>query len=575
MATDFTTLTTNKATDLAALPADRLATLKTNRAFYDGEHWQEGAAWVGPWPIVPEGATAAQAKAVHQMHVEIRRGQVTVNAIKECVDREATGTVGIEPRWSFTADGLDAPVPADATAEQRTALEAERQRVQARIDRANSLATSWWDRVGAHERLTELATKLLYGAAPDALASLRLYVPAAMLEDERGDNGATTGRKVLKVASVEDALAKIHLEVLDGDEGRVVEDPDTLAEIGIKPTQRGEERVAEVTYLDPASNRTVIQTIRATARPGTTLDLGGRLTMITVSRAAFVTEQVRQNQRALNFAAFVIRRNNETAGFLQDTILNAHIPGHYEGEGDKRRYVADPIERGPLALNAFRGFELKDGEGRTTGLTSPSIDHREPIDPTPSIKAKGEHYADILGACSQRHVLMSGDAVASGESRIQARGEHVKSLRLTQAPVQRAGRWMLETVLLFADALANGGNKTALLDGLRAIFSCYLDAGPVSSAERAENLSEMQEGALSRTTAIERNGVVDVDAELQRIDADRNGSLDAELKRAQIYAAWIGGGVGEAAAARRAGLTDAEIKLLTTAQTDVPPKVTQ
>jgi hypothetical protein len=580
---DVLNLTLQQATDLVAYPADRLAILKVNRAFYTGDHWQQGVAWVGPWPMVPEGATVGQMRAVRVMHTEIERGLVTVNAIKEVVEREATGTIGIEPRWSFGPDGIDPSAevqPGQGTTPAKSPLQQKAERVMA-------LVTPWWDKVGAHEQLLSLATRLVYGASPRAEASLRLYIPLAMLEDQTvtATDGTQTTQKVLRVGSIEEALDKIHLEVLDADEGRVIVDPDTLADIGIKPTKRqNDEEVVEVTFLEPSANpanngtqnakRTVIQTIRAQGKPSVTLDMGGRLPMLTVSRAAFITEQMRQSQKALNFSASVIRRNNETAGFLQDTIVNAHIPGHYEGEGEKRKYVADPIERGPLALNAFRGLEVRNQQGEVTGYTTPAIDHRQPVDPTPAIKSKNEHYADVLGEASQRHVLMSDDATASGRSREQARGEHVKSLRRTESPINRAGRWLIETVVAFAGALANGGGRTDLLDGLRVTFQCYLDPGPLSPEERAQNLSEQQGGALSLTTLIERNGTVDVDAELARMRAERSEALGQELKRAQVYAAWVTAGVGEQEAARRAGLSEAEIQKLTTSQTDRTPATT-
>ena len=326
--------------------------------------------------------------------------------------------------------------------------------------------------------------------------------------------------------------------------------------------------MVEMTYLDPSA-KTVIATIRATSRPTAAFDLQGRLTMFSVTRKPFITEQVRQAQRALNFDASMVKRNVETAGFLQDTILNADLPGHYEHKGEPtERYVLDPVERGPLALNSFRGYAIKDEDGRTTGMTTPVIDHRAPVDPTPTIKAKSEHYSDIMGGFNQRHVLIAGDAQASGVARIQAKADHLSELRITQAPIEQLGRWMIETVVLLANALANPTEANTILDGLRATFSCVLDAGPVDPTERLENLNEMKAGALSRTTTIERNGTVDVDAELARIRGEPNAGLDAEVSRAAIYGAWIKNDVGEAFAAKRAGLSADEAKELLAARTD-------
>lgn len=79
---------------------------------------------------------------------------------------------------------------------------------------------------------------------------------------------------------------------------------------------------------------------------------------------------------------------------------------------------------------------------------------------------------------------------------------------------------------------------------------------------------------MSLTTMIERNGVVDVDMELERIKAERTEALGVELQRAAVYAAWVNAGVGEPEAARRAGLSEAEIQKLVTAPTDRTPAMT-
>lgn len=576
MPIDFTTLDVQEGKKRVALDGDSLTVLQTNREFYNGNHWQNRAGWIGPWQIIPERADERTARKVTWLQHELVKGFVSINAIKEGVDRDVAGTVGIEPRWGFSPTEIE--LPANAEPNSPVAQEANA-RAMARAKTVEDIATRWWDRHGGHGHLQDIARRLLYGAGPAAEASGRFYIPSAMLQDVTDSNGVK--RKVLNVSSIDDAINVIHFETLDADQGRVVRDPDTLAEIGIKPTKRGEEEVLEVTYLAPAPTsdarrKTVLATIYPTKRPSASFDLDGRLVMRTVSRKAFITEQIRQSQRALNFAASMVKRNVETSGFLQDTLLNGELPGHEEGEGENKKWVLDGIERGPLAYNAMRGIPIRgnpDNPDVVTGYTTAEIDHREPVDPTPTIKAKQEHYADILGGFNQKHVLISGDAVASGESRVQARADHVSELRITQAPVESFGRWMVETAVLLANALVIASSATpeapnAIIDGLRATFSCFLDAGPVDAAERAQTLAEMKEGALSKTTTIERNGIVDVDAELARIGTEPTAGLDAEVKRAEIYAAWIKGGVGEVFAAKRAGLTQKEIDELTAAQTD-------
>lgn len=569
---DLTTARPSQLKELAKLPEDRQEVLRQNRDFYEGDHWQNQKQWGGPWPKVPEGATREKADVVVRFQQEIARTQVTVNAIKEVVDRESGAAVGIEPTWSFGPTVVAPVTPIDPNAPPVDPAIAQRATEQsARAKSLNDDLTVWWDEKGVHQHLQKLADRLLYGASDvkgQAEAGIRLFIPAAMLENEIDNDGKATGRRVLRVADRRDALSKIHVETFDADQGRVVQDRETLAPIGVKATTIGDEEVVELAYLD-ANRKTVLATVRndPTKTVSRAFDLGGRLTMISITRAEFLTEQVRQNQRALNFAAFVIRRNNETAGFAENTVLNAEIPGHFEGEGDQRKFVPDPIRRGPTSFNAYRGIPIYNEQDQIVGYTTPSIDHRNPVDPSPTIKGKAEHYSDILGAVSQRHILLS-DVVASAPSREKAIGEHIKSVRKTVAAIQRAGRAVIEAAAAFADALTSESGTSTVLEGLRATFTCTIDIGPVTADVRAQNLAELSAGALSLESAIEQNGHVDVDAELARIRSQGSQGLDAELKRAQIFGAWVNAGVGEREAGKRAGLTPEEVDALITSPTD-------
>jgi hypothetical protein len=575
MTIDFTKLESRDAIKLVELSPDRKTLLDENRRVYNGDHWRDGLGWVGPWPAVPEQATASQQRVIEFLRKTIRTEFISINATKEGVDRNESGTVGIEPRWGFTPTTIE--LPENATPGSPAAKAAE-DKANARARDLETRVTGWWDKKSGHAICQDVARRLLYGIEPVAEVTGYLYIPSSFLVAEKQPDGST--KKVLRIRSLEDAFDKIHFEALDADQGRVVRDPETLAEIGVKPTKRGDQGEAtavEVTYLEPGDAprpKTVVQTINGDSRPSISLDLGGRLTMITVRRQAFVTPQVRQSQKALNFAATMVKRNEETSGFLQDTLINADLPGQEIGEGAKKRFVADPMPRGPLALVNLKGYEIFDKDGNAIGLTTPSIDHRSPVDPTPTIKGKREHYADIMGEFKQRHVLIAGDAVASGESRIQARADHTAELRLTQAPIELFGRWLVETVALYANALwqLSRGDASAntILDGLRATFTCYLDAGPVDYNERAQNLAEMEAGVLSRQSTIEANGIVDVDAEIARINSEPSAGLDAETKRATIYGLWIKAGIGSAAAAKRAGLSPEEARALLEDQTDPP-----
>ena len=127
------------------------------------------------------------------------------------------------------------------------------------------------------------------------------------------------------------------------------------------------------------------------------------------------------------------------------------------------------------------------------------------------------HYLTILDEVSQLHTVLSGDAVVSGKSREQARAEYVISLADTRPEAESALRFLLETPLAMAEALA--GTPGALTSLVRIDVECRLDTGPIDPAERAANEASIGK-TISQPTAMSRNGVDDIDAELIRMRED-------------------------------------------------------
>jgi hypothetical protein len=602
--------TIEKAKAAIALPSGFEVDLKLNRRLYYGDHWLDGIGWKGPWPMLQEGATSEEAAGVQEMWAEIMRGFTPRNAIAECIERHDTGVVGIEPTWTWTPDGVKVrtprqlrtpaiaqvpppqpkpvPVPLDPNADPNappppppapkpvptpTPEDAASAALVAKVETLNGLLTTWWDEHNCADLFQQYVRSLLYGR----VATFRIHIaPSALVPEmatKADGTSVATGRKLLNIKDVEDALSKIHVEVIDADGGRVVRDRNTLADVGVRLAKRGDTVIAHVTYLDELQ-RTTIAVVDQTSGAGTagspqqpaariSFDLGGRLLMHTSVREAFVTEQVRQNQYALNYANTVIQRNLTTAGFLETTYTNVHLEGEWKTIRGRRRLIPDPILRGPTVTNSLQGTKTEDAQGGET-IATPGVHDRQPVDPAPTIAAKREAYADILHECDQIHILIAGDAVASGVSRQQATSDHISSMNLTKSNVQRAGRWMIETVTAFAHALASpNGDGASAIAGLRVAFTCFLDPGPLDAAERAQNTADVGAGTLSVETCIERNGINDVDAELDRIDAAR--AVDLEVKRAAIFGAWITAGADEAFAGYRAGLSPAEIERMATA----------
>lgn len=545
--------------------------LDLNRKFYLGDHWQEAEGYIGPRPL----PTMVDDQVAAALWLEIARGFTSRNVIKEVISRHTSGVMGHEPDWSFT------PRRALKKEEKPNASE------QKDMDAANAALTVWWDRHKVRERLQDAIRKLLYSGGKDmsgktvaeGRAVLRLYIPPNYLASVKLPDGSTVQK--LSVASIEDALSKIHLDVPDVEFAHVYREPTMLVDVGVCQVQPKTDDIGtsgnppiEITYVESdapsGEGKTVLGLIarsNATEQQVMKFDLGQRILMHEMNREPFISEQVRQQQRALNFAASMIPRNLMTSGFLRQMIINGLMPGEKKIIGGKEVFVPDPMYAGPGSRNWINGIPFEDAQGNPQ-ITTPQIHEGQPIPPTPSIDGKNEHYRDILNECDQAHVLMNSDAIASGKSREQARGDYEQSLHITQTVVERAGRWLLETVLAWAEDLA-GAPGTYTKD-LRAVFDCQIDTGPLSDAERANDVAAVAAGTMSRETSMIRADITDTDAELRRINEQDGGNLEVLKDKATVYGLWIQAGLSEEAAAELSGLSEDEKKIIAKMVKDTP-----
>lgn len=524
-ALDAQTIDTSLANQIAILPTEgdarfisprsRQNPIAINRAFYQGDHWQAGAGYIGPHPQATD-------PAFNETMVEVANIFTSQNAVREVDDRHVSGTVGKPWRWSF--------VPRRETGDQKA--NAEEQKA---IDEATGFMRTWL--------LARKVPTLVRSAVATLLlaerSALRLAVPAGLTTTN------AVGETVVEAKSVEEALAKIWPEHPSPEEAAVISDPDTKLEAGVivyegaaeSDDDEETEDYAWLCFLNEVGD-TVIRIIgaddeaeeqasdaeaSAAVRDGdSTLQLGGRLTMFEMHRPALITPQVQQAQRALNFALTMVPRNVTTGGFVERLLMDAQAPGEPEIVDGKRtgRWIERPFYVGAGTTNFVEGaeYEVTDDQGnKIIRRGSPSAVFREPVKPDASLTAKDAHYRSILSEVGQLHVLISGDATSSAVARIQARAEYLNTLLLTQPEVEAALRWLLETALAMAEAIAGTPGKYTNL--LRADVTCKLDTGPITPEERAAIEASIGK-TLSQETAMLMLGIDDVDAEKTRMASD-------------------------------------------------------
>lgn len=491
-ATRFNNLTYQKAQE--KLRKLRCAALRANQAFFSGNHWQDGLGWVGPMPTDPAAA---------HIIAEIAKAFVSKNVVREVSRRHMAGVLGREPSWGFT---VARPLQQD---EQPDTAE------QALIDEAEAALTTWWDERHIHGTVQDaVQTSLLAGHGP-----LRLFVPPDELID--ADDGGT---QVPAVGSLTEALDLIWLDAPDPTTATVETDRRSMQRIGLYFYQEEQKAFIELCYLD--GEFTVLRVVRPGVRPGdesdlgVLLQLGGRMLIHDIARPELITEQVRQNQKLMNLALTMMSRNVVQGGFLERIVLNGQVPGRYEDDPDTagtQRFVPTPFKMGAGTTNFIAGLPIEDEEGKVTGFTNPGVVYRDPVKVETFIQTKDAAYQNILEECNQVHIRISGDATASGASRIEAKADFIADLVMTASRVNMVGRSIIEAALALASLFAGQPGR---YDGLRATFNCRINPGQLSADEMRVLMERVKEKLLSRESGLERMGEDDVDAELARIAAE-------------------------------------------------------
>lgn len=541
----------------AIAPRGRQDPIAINRAFFQGDHWQDGSGYIGPHPAPGENGYA-------QTMQEIGLIFTSQNVIREGTMRHANGCVGKPWAWAY--------VPRRELGDQEPTTEE-----QSLIDEATGFMRDWL--------LARKVPKLMNDAVCTLLlaerSGIRLTIPAGLATTE---NGVTT----VTAASVQEALAKIWPEHASPEDSCLVTDGDTKLEAGVVMLEAdledddrnsdGEtEDVAWITFLDETAN-TILRVLRegedaespeSDAQDTTPLAMGGRIAMFEMRRSALITPQVQQAQRALNFALTMVPRNVTTGGFLERLLLDARMPGEPEmADGvPTGKWIPKPFYVGAGTTNFIEGaeYETTDAAGnvvKTRG--SPSVVFRDPIKPDASLAAKDAHYQSMLQELGQLHVLISGDATASAVARIQARVEYLNTLLVTAPEVEAALRWLLETALAMAEAIAESPGKYT--SKLRAQVQCKLDTGPITPEERGAVESSIGK-TISQETAMRLLGVDDLDAERTRMEADPLVRAARAKVIGEALTALTTPGATLEGAAKFLGLTSDEIEALMTPET--------
>lgn len=458
--------------------------------FLDGDHWQQGRAWVGP----PDADVINRVTILQQKIWPIF---VSKNIIKEIVEAHRDAVIGQEPDWS------------GATREALPKGQEPGAQLQALIDKATSLLTEWWDAKHIQGALQDATTNLL----ATGRGELRLVVPPGYIAE---DGTPLPG-------NLNEWMGRIFLEAPDIDNVGFIEDENTRQQAAVFAIDKDGEKRVEVCFVDANSKTIIRKWIGEQEQTEGSVDINGNLLIFEMQRETLVTEQIRQNQALFNTTLTMRTRNVGVGGFPERNFMNAQPPWHFERDPEdpgKQIKVYDDFKTGPGVTNFVAGNEIEDENGNIKDITTATVSYRDPIKVDTFEATEKAAYQNILEEARQLHRLIARDATASGESRVQARADFVTSLRDTKTQVDAAGRWILETALALAAALSNSKDN---FKSIRFRFESQIDTGPLSADERRIILEETQGDKPLRSvkSAIKLLGTDDPQAMIDEILSER------------------------------------------------------
>lgn len=481
-----------------------------NRPYIEGDHFQAGIAWVGPGPRPGEPKYSEFLELLEPAFV-------SKNVLHEGCNRLTESVIGWEPRWAW--------VPRRHDLEENPQTDAE----IAAVQELEEWLTDWWDKRQVHKSIKRMIFYMLWAQQ----SGWRLYTPS----------GLTSVGGSVKSNTLEEALDKIFLDIPDPQDITVWEHPDTKQKLGICLFSKADgTEQAELCYLENDKKTTI--RILPDENNKATNDFGGHLTIYAVTLdKPLIREQERSLQRAYNMTLTLLEKGLVDNHFLTRLFTNALPPGKYTYEEDgktKKGFVPAAGVKGGNVDVYLQGLEWDEPDlvagGTKKTLKDPGVHIVNPLDPNGTIRGAEYWYQALLEAMRQDHILINQLATPSGKSREHSRGDFIDSTKDPVMQADLAGRELIFTVVCMAEAFMGSPGKWT--KKFKPVFKCRPNYGPLSVAERQQNVLEAEKGFLSDQTVMALNGTDDVDAELALIRETPRAKLALANLQADTIIKW-------------------------------------
>lgn len=461
-----------------------------------GDHWQNQSWWVGPLALESDGTTSTAG-------MEIIEGKfVFENVLSEIVNRHISGVLGDVPHWQITPKRSLKPEEEPTTKEHEF------------IGTTEAATTVWWDSrtvdftddESKYNPFEQFAINLL----SHGRGVLRIFVPS-----EAGET--------VSAATLEEALARIYVMAPAISQAGVITDKNSQEKLSTYFYNEVDADYIETSWVK--NGVTYLKTVMNGDVSITQHKLRGKMFIYEARCPALITDSLTSLQKQLNMTLTMLGRNVNVGGSPETFFLNAMLPGRTQVVDGKTVYVADPVQTGAGVVHSYTGIPVKDGVTGQTSYTNPNVIFRDPVPVDTFVATVDLIERAMLSEAQQLHALIGGDATASGEARIQALADFENSLAATAKCVDGALQWVLESALTLAGAIM--GNDS-MFDEYRVMVQCNTNAGPVST-EMLRTLADVTDrNFISHETSLTRAGVQDTEAELQRIEMQKQQAMQEQ-----------------------------------------------
>jgi hypothetical protein len=482
-----------------------------NKKYVDGDDWQNGTGWVGP-------QFTGTSEVSKNLRTEIQREFAAKGSIRAVIRRKTRGVSGRVPTWLISS--RTAPENPDASVPTAT---------KTLIEEASKILNEFWKTSKVHSTVKKFVED--YETLGHSV--VRLF----FVQTDSGE--------IEQIESIEKAVKKIRLFNEQASMGLVAVDKETLQKASFYRYEKDGNTWIEMCYIDDDGN-TIFKTFskdetksffernlptlgkyqgksKESATDGLPLPLNEKLLLFQLTGRPLISPAMKTQQKILNKALTMLSHNLDEDGFRSRVLLNALPPGEFEKDSTgKKVFVPNEkgLQRGAGTVNYVNGLPVieKNADGTKQTYLTPNIFESQPIDVKTFIDSADTASECILEEADQKHISISGNATASGESRKEAREEYKQSLEDTKTELDDEMSDVFECVLSVVSYLMGSPGK---YDELQVSYSSILNPGPISSDERRTSIEEADKGYRSRESAMELIGITDPEAMKAKIKQEQ------------------------------------------------------